>query len=189
MPWAIFYDALPIWEIVANNTVWVVLILVLLACLCILILFLIKEDRNDKEKAELREQIDYYREQLDEEREKNAQLQQWKKEMLEAEQNRMERKSLETEQLRHVRERLDAVQRRIERERVEAAKPEPVITSYPVKGVFNHEDDIFHNLMEYNPLYDYTKTEIIDFCVPDDPVYKWIPKNLPAVLIPEPENK
>ena len=69
------------------------------------------------------------------------------------------------------------------------SKPEPKIVQYPVKGVFAHEDEIFHNLMEYNPEYDYTKAELIENCVPDFPVYKWIPKRLPAELIPEPDNK
>ena len=66
---------------------------------------------------------------------------------------------------------------------------EPIIKDYQLKGVFAHEDDIFHNLMEYNSEYDYTKSDLIDYCVPGFPVYKWIPKNLPAQLIPEPDNK
>lgn len=63
------------------------------------------------------------------------------------------------------------------------------ITPYPVKGVFAHEKDIFHNLMEINPEFSYTKSELIENCVAGFPVYKWIPKELPAELIPEPDNK
>ena len=63
------------------------------------------------------------------------------------------------------------------------------ITPYPVKGVFAHEKDIFHNLMEINPEFSYTKKELIENCVAGFPVYKWIPKELPAELIPEPDNK
>ena len=63
------------------------------------------------------------------------------------------------------------------------------ITPYPVKGVFAHEKDIFHNLMEINPEVSYTKKELIENCVAGFPVYKWIPKELPAELIPEPDNK
>ena len=83
----------------------------------------------------------------------------------------------------------DKLFKRKEAPKAEPVKPEPKIVQYPVKGVFAHEDEIFHNLMERNPEYDYTKTELIENCVPDFPVYKWIPKNLPAELIPEPDNK
>ena len=72
---------------------------------------------------------------------------------------------------------------------VEDEKPKHIITDYPVKGVFAHEDEIFHNLMEINPVYEYTKSELIESFMSDIPVYKWIPKQLPAELIPEPENK
>lgn len=71
----------------------------------------------------------------------------------------------------------------------EDEKPKYIITDYPVKGVFAHEDEIFHNLMEINPVYEYTKSELIESFMSDSPVYKWIPKQLPAELIPEPENK
>lgn len=74
-------------------------------------------------------------------------------------------------------------------EPVKEAPPEPVFKSYPVKGVFAHEDDIFHNLMAYNPEYDYSKSDLIEYCVPEFPVYKWVPKGLPAELVPEPDNK
>ena len=71
----------------------------------------------------------------------------------------------------------------------EPKKPTAKITRYNVKGVFAHEDDIFHNLMERNPEYDYTKADLIEFCGHGFPIYKWIPKPLSAELIPEPDNK
>lgn len=69
------------------------------------------------------------------------------------------------------------------------ASPEPVFKNFQLKGVFAHEDEIFHNLMERNSEYDYTKSDMIEYCVPGFPVYKWIPRELPAQLIPEPDNK
>lgn len=71
----------------------------------------------------------------------------------------------------------------------ESKLPKTKITAYPVKGVFAHEDEIFHNLMGYNAEYDYSKEDMIEFCVPDTPVYKWVPKGIPASLVPEPDNK
>lgn len=68
------------------------------------------------------------------------------------------------------------------------AKPEFTITAYEVKGVFKHEKEIFHNLMELNPAYDWTKKELIDECMTGYPVYKWVPKEVEAKLVPEPDN-
>lgn len=62
------------------------------------------------------------------------------------------------------------------------------ITTYEVKGVFNYEKDIFNHLMEENPEYEYSKRDLIDACIVGDPVYKWVPEQLPATLVPEPEN-
>jgi hypothetical protein len=71
----------------------------------------------------------------------------------------------------------------------ESKKPKPQFFEFPVKGVFNHEEDIFHKLMERNPNYDYTKAELIEYEVPGYPIYKWVPKALPAMLVPEPDNQ
>lgn len=71
------------------------------------------------------------------------------------------------------------------------AEPEPTdkITPYELKGVFACEKDIFRGLMELNPAYDWKKRELIDAYMTDYPVYKWVPKQLPAMLIPEPDNQ
>lgn len=92
---------------------------------------------------------------------------------------------------------IEAEREELEREReawkrekeAQARKYEPITEIYPVKGIFAHEDDIFHNLMRYNPVYDYSKTDMIDYCQTDEPIYKWIPKDLPVSLVPEPDNK
>lgn len=91
---------------------------------------------------------------------------------------------------------IEAEREELEREReawkrekeAQARKCESEIEAYPVKGVFAHEDEIFHNLMQYNPEYDYSKSEMIEHCVADVPIYKWTPKALPATLVPEPNN-
>lgn len=70
----------------------------------------------------------------------------------------------------------------------QAYKSESEIEAYPVKGVFAHENEIFHNLMQYNPEYDYSKADMIEHCVADVPIYKWTPKALPVTLVPEPNN-
>ena len=77
-----------------------------------------------------------------------------------------------------------------QRQEQKAQPPEPKYDfhTYTVKGVFAHEDEIFHNLMEVNPEYSYTKREMVENCVAGFPIYKWIPKPLPAELVPEPEN-
>lgn len=71
------------------------------------------------------------------------------------------------------------------------AEPEPTdkITPYELKGVFACEKDIFRDLMELNPAYDWKKRELIDAYMTDYPVYKWVPKQLPAMLVPEPDNQ
>lgn len=76
-----------------------------------------------------------------------------------------------------------------QKKEAEARKNEPTTEIYPVKGIFAHEDEIFHNLMRYNPEYDYSKTDMIDYCQTDEPIYKWVPKDLPVSLVPEPDNK
>ena len=71
-----------------------------------------------------------------------------------------------------------------------ASKPKEIkFLYYDVKGVFAHEDAIFHNLMFYNEDFDLTKSKIIKLCECTDTVYKWIPKTGVAELVPEPENK
>lgn len=81
-------------------------------------------------------------------------------------------------------------QRKIEaqKEAERAKQKEHDFIKCPVKGAFAHEDDIFHNLMDYNPEYDYNKKDMVDFCLADTPIYKWIPKNLSTSLVPEPDN-
>lgn len=69
-----------------------------------------------------------------------------------------------------------------------APAPTDRITSYELKGVFKCEKEIFRALMEENPEYNCTKRELIDCCAIGYPVYKWVPKALPAKLVPEPEN-
>lgn len=62
------------------------------------------------------------------------------------------------------------------------------ITEYSLKGVFKCEKDIFHDLMEENPAYEYNTQELVDASMTDSPVYKWVPDMLPARLAPEPDN-
>lgn len=97
-----------------------------------------------------------------------------------------ERKRIEQEEKARQKE-----QRKIEaqKEAEKAKQKEYDFIKCPVKGAFAHEDDIFHNLMEHNPEYDYNKKDMIDFCVADTPIYKWVSKNLPTSLVPEPDNK
>lgn len=67
-------------------------------------------------------------------------------------------------------------------------RPTTKITEYTLKGVFKCEKAIFHDLMEENYAYEYTKQEMIDAYMTDSPVYKWVPDMLPARLAPEPDN-
>lgn len=69
-----------------------------------------------------------------------------------------------------------------------AERPTTRITPYTLKGVFKCEKAIFHDLMEENPAYEFTKRELIDDAMTDYPVYKWVPAMLPARLAPEPDN-
>ena len=93
-------------------------------------------------------------------------------------------------------DQIEAEREELEREReawkrekeAQARKSESEIEAYPVKGVFAHEDEIFHNLMQYNPEYDYSKANMIEHCVADVPIYKWTPKALPVALAPDPNN-
>lgn len=71
----------------------------------------------------------------------------------------------------------------------EPEKPKIKVTEYSLKGVFAHEDDIFHNLMQVDPDYEATKKELVDLGMTDHPIYKWTPKKLPLELLPEPDNQ
>ena len=68
------------------------------------------------------------------------------------------------------------------------ATQETALLTYPVKGVFAHEDEIFEELMEFNPEYDMTKAELAKEYGHEVTVYKWTPKTTRAELIPEPDN-
>lgn len=69
-------------------------------------------------------------------------------------------------------------------------KPKVDVRSYTVKGVFAHEDEIFHEMMIKNPEYGYTKSELIDCGAVDMNTYEWIPRDgMELELIPEPDNK
>lgn len=70
-----------------------------------------------------------------------------------------------------------------------AAKEPCEFRNYEVKGVFAHEDDIFHKIMERNSTFDYSRRDLIDLYYADQKIYKWVPKNLTAKLIPEDDNQ
>lgn len=69
-------------------------------------------------------------------------------------------------------------------------KPKLEIHSYEVKGLSYHEHEIFQEMVDLNPEYDYTKKEMIEYSVPDSPIFKWVLKpGMEPELIPEPDNK
>ena len=94
------------------------------------------------------------------------------------------------DQIEAEREELEREREAWKREKEEQLrKNKTVYEWYPVAGAFAHEDDIFHNLMRHNAEYDYSKADMIDYCQTDTPIYKWVPKDLPVSLVPEPDNK
>ena len=147
-----------------------------------------KKQQIEAEEKAAEEQLAAYREklELEKERKKIEQEEKAAEEQLAAYREKIE---LEKEQKRIEQEEKarQEEQRKIEAERAKQKAYDFI--KCPVKGAFAHEDDIFHNLMEHNPEYDYNKKDMIDFCVADTPIYKWIPKNLPTSLVPEPDNK
>lgn len=69
-------------------------------------------------------------------------------------------------------------------------KPKVDVRSYTVKGVFNHEEEIFHEMMIRNPKFDYTKSELVDCGAVDMNTYEWLPRDgMELDLIPEPDCK
>ena len=69
-------------------------------------------------------------------------------------------------------------------------KPKVDVRSYTVKGVFNHEEEIFHEMMIRNPKFDYTKSELVDCGAVDMNTYEWVPRDgMELDLIPEPDCK
>ena len=69
-------------------------------------------------------------------------------------------------------------------------KPKVDVRSYTVKGVFAHEDEIFHEMMIRNAEFDYTKSELVDCGAVDMNTYEWIPRDgMEVELVPEPDNK
>ena len=68
-------------------------------------------------------------------------------------------------------------------------EPEAKILVFPVKGVFAHEDEIFHGLMMYNEEYDMTKSQLVKEYGYEATIYKWIPKTTDIKLVPEPNNQ
>lgn len=69
-------------------------------------------------------------------------------------------------------------------------KPKVDVRSYTVKGVFNHEEEIFHEMMIRNPEFDYTKSELVDCGAVDMNTYEWVPRDgMELDLIPEPDCK
>ena len=69
-------------------------------------------------------------------------------------------------------------------------KPKIDVRKYTVKGVFAHENEIFHEMMIRNPEFDYTKSELVDCGAFDMNTYEWVPRDgMEVELIPEPDNK
>lgn len=69
-------------------------------------------------------------------------------------------------------------------------KPKVDVRSYTVKGVFKHENEIFHEMMIRNPEFDYTKSELVDCGAVDMNTYEWVPRDgMELELVPEPDCK
>ena len=69
-------------------------------------------------------------------------------------------------------------------------KPKVDVRKYTVKGVFAHENEIFHEMMIRNPEFDYTKSELRDCGAVNMNTYEWIPRDgMEVELVPEPDNK
>lgn len=69
-------------------------------------------------------------------------------------------------------------------------KPKVDVRSYTVKGVFKHEEEIFHEMMIRNPEFDYTKSELVDCGAVDMNTYEWVPRDgMELELVPEPDCK
>jgi cell division protein FtsB len=162
MKWWIIIAAVLLFSLYGHDVVLGILATIIVACIFVICWIRKNQKKQAQEDAELQEQIAVHRQQL------------------------------ETEKLRAELDKVKAENAALKKAQQEP-QPEPEakrfsFLRYPVKGVFKHEDDIFHKLMAYNSFYDYTEAELIEYGETDSPVYKWVPKDLPAELVPEPSN-